>query len=84
MNLPEGTSALLIDGERVRVQGRAHCLVASKSAEDEWHSVEWDEDTYEWTCTCMGWQCRHRCRHVKAISRWAGDLADVKFVGEET
>lgn len=80
--LPEGTTSLLIDGERVLVQGLAQCLVASKSVDDEWHSVEWDEEANDWTCTCMGWQVRHSCRHVKAISRWAGGKATVRFASD--
>ena len=75
--------SFLVDGERVIRQGTDQLLVASKSAADEWHTVEWDDEAHEWTCTCMGFQCRRRCRHARAISRLAGGLADVRLAREE-
>lgn len=81
--LPEGTTSLLIDGERVLVQGRAQVLVASKSVVGDWHSVEYDDDAFEWTCSCKSYQCRRRCRHIKAVSRWAGGVADVRFANDK-
>lgn len=80
---PEGVTSLLVDGERVLVQGFGQALVASKSTQGEWHSVEWDDEMVDWTCTCISWQCRHTCRHIKAISRFAGGKADVRWAKDE-
>jgi hypothetical protein len=80
--LPEGHE-LLIDGEHVRAQGHGHAIVASRSHEDEWHSVEWDEEALDWVCTCMGYTVRHKCRHSRAISRYAGGEADVRVFKED-
>lgn len=81
--LPEETTSLLIDGERVLPQGHSQALVASKSEEGSWHSVEWSDDEMCWTCTCISFQTRHKCRHAKAIDRWAGGIADVKYARDE-
>lgn len=75
--------AILIDGERVLIQGRAQYLVASKSVKDAWYSVEWDDDAMEWTCTCKSFECRHTCRHIKAISRAHGGTADMRIALNE-
>lgn len=80
--LPAGVS-LLVDGERVLPQGYGHALIASKSVAGEMHSVEWDDEVNDWVCTCMGWQVRHRCRHARAISRFAGGLADVRWAKDD-
>lgn len=70
---------LLVDGYRVLQQGNDHVLVQSKTAEDEWHSVEWDEERVDWVCTCPGYTFRGKCKHSKAVSNWAGGVADVKY-----
>lgn len=85
--LPEGTTSLLVDGERVLVQGDKQALVASKSHAGEWHTVsfEWDDEKgrEEWICTCMGFSVRHECRHVRAIDRWNAGRATVRFARDE-
>lgn len=81
--LPQGVTSLLVDGERVLPQGYGQALVKSKSHQDEWHSVEWDDDQLDWVCTCISYQCRHRCRHSRAISRFAGGKADVRWARDE-
>lgn len=82
--LPEGIW-ILIDGERVLPQNPefTHVLVASKSVEGEVHSIEWDTERFEWTCTCMSFECRHTCRHIKAISRAHGGTAEIKIAVDD-
>ena len=65
-----------IDGETVRVLGRHHALVGSLSHPGEFHSVEVDDHTGEWTCTCAGNTFGHRqCRHITRVKGWLkGDL----------
>ena len=56
------------NGERIRIIGRHHFLVASKS-EGGWHAVDLgyvDEDWPEGGCTCISYQTRRECRHVRA------------------
>lgn len=80
-SLPEGVS-VLVDGEHVIPQGIDQFLVASKSEAGVMHSVEWDDDYRDWTCTCMSYQCRQRCRHSKAIDRLSAGKADVRVAIE--
>lgn len=85
--LPEGTTSLLVDSERVLVQGDKQALVASKSSPGEWHTVsyEWNDGTgrEEWICTCTGFSVRRACRHVRAIDRWNAGKATVRFASDE-
>jgi hypothetical protein len=54
----------------VRVQGRRHALVESRSHPGEWHTVGQEEDG-TWVCTCKGWEIRKRCYHVDHVREWA-------------
>lgn len=74
--LPPGIE-LMIDGETVRVQGKEHALVASKSHDGEWHTVDFEDGRF--VCTCRGYEIRKRCRHARAITRWMQGEADVRF-----
>lgn len=78
MALPEGLT-LMIDGETVLVQGRGQALVESKSTADVWYTVELDDQTGRASCTCRGFEIRRKCRHAKAIERYARSEADVRF-----
>lgn len=66
---------LTIDGETVTVIGRKHALVESNSNPGTHHTVGIDDG--EWSCTCIGFTTRKRCRHVTALKRWLNGEADV-------
>lgn len=65
---------LVIRGEHVRVIGRLHYLVRSKS-EDGWHCVDLEPVDDEWPdggCTCRGFTVRKQCRHLALIHELLG------------
>lgn len=58
---------LVRGGEHVRVIGRLHFLVRSKSDKTSWHCVDLEEVDDDWPeggCTCRGFTVRKECRHV--------------------
>lgn len=58
---------LLVRGsEHVRVIGRLHFLVRSKTDKTEWHCVDLEpvDDDWPYGCTCRGFTVRKECRHV--------------------
>jgi hypothetical protein len=68
---PSGSYVSLELGrERVRLIGRHHFLVKSKSERGVWHCVDLgyvDEDWPEGGCTCEGYSARKDCSHVRLV-----------------
>lgn len=67
--MSNATPILRVGEERIMVQGKRHCLVASWSNPGSWHSVEIDNQNQP-QCTCTGYTIRKSCRHAKAVRDW--------------
>lgn len=67
---PAISAYLVHASEHIRVIGRLHFLVRSKTDKNDWHCVdlEWvDDDWPAGGCTCQGFQARKECRHVAVV-----------------
>ncbi len=64
--------------ETVTITGRRHCLVESHSNPGSHHVVEYADG--EWRCSCIGWSCRHTCRHLNAVRAWARDEVEAELL----
>lgn len=65
---------LQVAGETVRVIGKHHALVESRSRPGQYHSVSWEFDDKigkeTWICTCESGGFRGDCRHIRIIDLW--------------
>lgn len=71
---PRWPALWLVKGERIRVIGRWHFLVKSKS-EDGWHCVDLEYVSIDWPdggCTCRSYDTRRDCRHIRVIRQYLG------------
>lgn len=66
MNLP----AIQVAEEEIQVIGHRQALVRSHTDPETHHVVQQDPDG-SWSCSCKGWEIRHRCRHLSAVREWA-------------
>lgn len=60
---------LVRSSEHVRVVGRLHFLVRSKTDKTEWHCVDLEPVDEDWPrgCTCRGYTVRKECRHMAVV-----------------
>lgn len=67
------------NGEKIKVVGRLHFLVRSRTDWNEWHSVDLEPVDVDWPhggCTCRGYNCRRDCRHIRAVLSLVKALRD--------
>ena len=65
------------NGEVITIIGRSHFLVESRTCPGEHHAVDMEEKS----CSCRGYLCRNRCRHLATCTAlW---LAIGRYRGQE-
>lgn len=79
-SLSESGQSIAWEGERIRVIGRLHFLVRSKSSMREWHVVDLEPVNVDWPeggCSCRGYNCRRDCRHIRAVLSFVKAIRDL-------
>jgi hypothetical protein len=77
--LQEAGESIRWQDEKLRVVGRLHFFVRSKSSMREWHVVDLEPVDGDWPeggCTCRGYNCRRTCRHHRAVLSFVRAIRD--------
>ena len=59
--------------EQITVIGRGYLLIESWTYPGEYHTV----DTEDMTCSCRGFNCRKKCRHLDKIKELLKYMEDM-------
>jgi hypothetical protein len=81
--LQEAGGSIAWQGEKLKVIGRLHFLVRSKTSMREWHCVDLEPVDADWPeggCTCRGYNCRRTCRHHTAVLSFVKAIRDGELV----
>jgi len=62
------------NGEVITIIGRSHFLVESRTCPGEHHVIDLEERV----CSCKGFTCRGRCRHLASTTLIATWLTGLK------